>query len=180
MLEDIRVIALVRSGEADSFSDIIERYQPAIFRYIYRLTGNYETSRDLAQDTFVQAYQGILKTEIRTSFKAWLYRIATNNVLQLHRRKKILSFIPLREGMRPGVEGEVEERIPLVEKQMEVQETLSKLPPEQRVCLVLHYVEGFKYREIAAALGISEEAVRKRVARGSREFKRLFSSEEVR
>ena len=45
--------------------------------------------------------------------------------------------------------------------------------------MLLHFIEGFTYREIAATMGISEEAVRKRVARGSREFKRLYRSEEV-
>jgi len=59
-----------------------------------RLTGDSELSRDLAQDTFLQAYQGILKTDSELSFKAWLYRIATNNALQHFRRKKLIFFLP--------------------------------------------------------------------------------------
>lgn len=179
MLEDMQIIARVRKGDTESFSEIIERYQAPIFRYLYRLTGNYEAAQDLRQDTFMQAYKGISKNEIRVSFKAWLYKIATNNALQLRRRGRILSFLPLTGHFGTGITPEGSQSGPAVE-QMEIQDALGKLPEEQRICMVLHFVEGFKYWEIAETLKISEEAVRKRIARGSQEFKRLYSSEEVR
>jgi len=53
-LEEARVIALIRAGEADAFAEIIEHYQASIIRYLYRLTGDYEMAKDLAQDTFIQ------------------------------------------------------------------------------------------------------------------------------
>jgi RNA polymerase sigma-70 factor (ECF subfamily) len=56
-----------------------------------------------------------------------------------------------------------------------IEEALRHVPHEQRVCLVLHFVEGFKYREIAETLDISEDAVRKRVARGRRVFINHYS-----
>ena len=79
MLDDTQVIAQVRTGQTDAFGHIVERYQLPIVRYLTRLTGNIETARDLAQDTFLQAYKSILKTKSELSLKAWLYRIATNN-----------------------------------------------------------------------------------------------------
>lgn len=174
-MEEARVIALVRAGEADAFAEIIEHYQAAIIRYLYRLTGDYEMAKDLAQDTFIQAYKGILKTDAELSFKAWLYRIATNNAWQHRRRKKLLSFIPFisREhdipnaGNQAGGTGEA----------LEIHEAMLKIPEEQRTCLVLHFVEGFKYREIAETLDCSEEAVRKRVARGRKLFIGLYNRE---
>jgi len=174
-LEEARVIALVRAGEADAFAEIIEHYQASIIRYLFRLTGDYEMAKDLAQDTFIQAYKGILKTDAELSFRAWLYRIATNNALQLRRRKRLLSFIPFTSK---------EEDIPNVGNQIDypgetfaINEALLKIPEEQRTCLVLHFVEGFKYREIAETLGCSEEAVRKRVARGKKLFIGLYDRE---
>ena len=105
--------------------------------------------------------------------KAWLYKIATNNARQYHRRRLLLSFIPLTEGegsdaaAMTGSSGSMDEKIA-------IQETLLKVPKERRECLVLHFVEGLKYREIADIVGASEEAVRKRVARGSKEFRRAY------
>ncbi len=174
-MEEARVIALVRAGEADAFAEIIEHYQAPIIRYLYRLTGDYEMAKDLAQDTFIQAYKGILKTDAELSFKAWLYRIATNNALQHRRRKKLLSFIPFtsreQDTPNPGNQAECPGEV------LAINEALLKIPEEQRTCLVLHFVEGFKYREIAETLGCSDEAVRKRVARGRKLFIGLYNRE---
>jgi RNA polymerase sigma factor (sigma-70 family) len=179
-LEDSEIIAMVKNGNADSFAEIIERYQQPIFRYLYRLTGDHATSQDLRQDTFIQAYQGIFKTEIKVSFKSWLYRIATNNALQFHRRRRVLSFLPLKENTGTDIPGAGKDNFEQTGMQIDIKDTLDKIPRDQRVCMVLHFVEGFKYQEIAVTLGISEEAVRKRIFRGSQEFKRLYSSEGVR
>ena len=178
MLEDIEIIALVKSGNADAFTEIIERYKSPIFRYLYRLTNNYDIAQDIMQDTFIQAFQGLSKTEMKVSFKSWLYRIATNNVLMVWRRRKVLFFVPLKEELR-APESISEDQSASIGIQMDIQNILARIPEKQRVCMVLHFVEGFKYKEIAASLGVSEEAVRKRVTRGSQEFKRLYNSEEV-
>ena len=81
-------IEQIRNGNGDAFAGIVECYQSAIVRYLYRMTGDYEAAKDLAQDTFVSVYKNIPKTDTGLSFKAWLYRIATNNALQHIRRKK--------------------------------------------------------------------------------------------
>jgi RNA polymerase sigma-70 factor (ECF subfamily) len=174
-LEEARVIALVRAGEADAFAEIIEHYQASIIRYLYRMTGDYEMAKDLAQDTFIQAYKGILKTNAELSFKGWLYRIATNNALQHHRRKKLLSFIPFTTKEQDISDAANQSNCP--GERIAINEALSKVPKEQRTCLVLHFVEGFKYREIAETLGCSEEAVRKRVSRGKKLFIDLYERE---
>jgi len=172
-LDEVAVIALVQAGNPDAFAEIIDKYQIPIQRYLYRLTGDYELARDLAQDTFVQAYKGILKTKEDISFKAWLYRIATNNAWQHRRRKKLISFISFEDSSETGSLSGLTDN-DLTNDRMEIQEALIKVPEEQRACLVLHLVEGFKYREIAKTLGISEDAVRMRVARGKEAFQKFY------
>ena len=176
-MEEAQIIDMVRAGEVDAFAEIVEHYQSPIQRYLFRLTGDYQIAQDLAQDTFLQAYKGILKTKADLSLKAWLYRIATNNALQHHRRKRRLSFIPL-DGCKKSDIPTTENQASLVGEKMAIQETLSKVPEEQKACLVLHFVEGFKYKEIAETLGISEDAVRKRVARGKQKFRMLYQGGE--
>ena len=78
-LQKTQVLASVRSGDADAFTEIVEHYYLPLRSYIYHLTGDYETTQDLTQDTFIQAYKNILKTKTSLPLKAWLYRIATNN-----------------------------------------------------------------------------------------------------
>jgi RNA polymerase sigma-70 factor, ECF subfamily len=63
LLEDLKLIALIRDGNTEAFGQVIERYQLPIGKYLYRLTGEYETARDLTQDTFLQAYQSLRKNK---------------------------------------------------------------------------------------------------------------------
>ena len=86
-MEDTQLIAMVRNGNIDVFGQIIERYQLPIAKYLYRLTGEYETAKDLAQDTFIQAFQSLRMNKNEISLKAWLYGIATNKALEYRRRK---------------------------------------------------------------------------------------------
>lgn len=176
MQDEAQIINLVRAGDTDAFTGIVERYQGPIIRYLDRLTGEYEVALDLAQDTFVRAYQGILKTDTSLSLQAWLYKIATNLARQHHRRKKILTFIPFAHVEEPESSLSADDR---AEGNMAINEALLKVPEKQRACLVLHFVEGLKYREIAEALGISEDAVRKRVVRGCEQFRQAYRQQEV-
>jgi len=172
-LNEAQVVAQVRSGVTDAFTGIVEQYQVPIVRYLHRLTGDPEVAKDLAQDTFIKAYQGILKTQADISFKAWLYRIATNNARQFHRRRRLITFIPFLDTERSNAP-RVKDHSDRANERLVTGEALLKVPQDQRVCIVLHFVEGLKYREIAEIVGSSEEAVRKRVARGSKTFRQVY------
>jgi RNA polymerase sigma-70 factor (ECF subfamily) len=173
--DEVSLVSLVHSGDEDAFASILELYEIPVQRYLFRLTGDYELARDLTQDTFIQAYRYILKPDPAiSSLKAWLYGIAVNNARNHFRRRKIVSFIPFSGLKKP--EPAVRDGTDEMERSTAIESSLLGVSEEQRVCLVLHFVEGFKYREIAEILGITEEAVRKRVARGSREFRRLYSA----
>ncbi len=168
-MDEAQVIAQVRTGATDAFAEIVEHYQAPIVRYLSRMTGDRDVAEDLAQDTFVQAFKGIFKTRSDLHFKAWLYRIATNNALQYHRRRRLLSFVPFT-----GLESAEDSSLDSVPERITIQEALMAVPHRRRESLVLHFVEGLKYREIAEIVGASEEAVRKRVARGSKEFRAAY------
>ncbi len=175
-MEESLVIAQVRTGNAGAFAAIVEHYQPPIQRYLYRLTGDYELAKDLAQDTFIQAFRRIMITDSQLTVRAWLYGIATKCAQQSRRRARLLSFLPL-----DGRERDCSAAVTYTDRtdeNMAIGEALCRVPRDQRVCLVLHFVEGFKYREIGQILDISEEAVRKRVARGKREFRRHYTLKE--
>ncbi|MDD5093197.1 MAG: sigma-70 family RNA polymerase sigma factor [Dehalococcoidia bacterium] len=94
---------------------------------------------------------------------------------QYYRRKRRISFIPFSDYGRQDIPAKdsAPER---VEQQMAIEESLLQVPYDQRNCMVLHFVEGFKYAEIARIMGISEEAVRKRVARGSQRFRAAYGA----
>lgn len=174
MSSDREIAELVRNGHPGPFGELVERYQSSIGRYLFRLTGDYHTAQDLTQDTFIKAFEGIAATGPGLSFKAWLFRIATNNAYQFFRRKKLLAFVPFTDTRQKEMPSGAEEA-DCTENRVVVEGTLMKIAPERRTCMLLHFVEGLKYGEIGEILGITEEAARKRVSRGCEEFKKLYS-----
>ena len=183
-MDEAKILESIRCGDIGAFTTIIERYQLPLTGYLYRLTGNWETAKDLAQDTFIQAYKSIPNTYFRSSFKAWLYKVATNagkKFLQHNNHAVDISVEMIARGkIRAGAwnPGNVIE-------DMHIRETLLRVKKERRVSLLLHFWEGLTYREIAGIVGASEEAVRKRVSRGCREFREHYerrgeSEDEVR
>ena len=69
-MDEAWVINQVRTGKTDVFSETVEKYQAAIFRHVLRMTTDREVAHDLTQDTFLKAYQSILKTDSELSLKA--------------------------------------------------------------------------------------------------------------
>ncbi len=129
---------------------------------------------DLAQDTFVQVYKEIAKTSEDLSLDAWIYRIATNYGLRYLNRKRLKQFVRLesRENFDEslavaGPEDQTEIRIL-------VQQALNTLKPKDAALLQLHYGNGFTYEEIGQIVGMSSEAVRKRVARSVEKFRAVY------
>lgn len=172
-MEGPDILRRIRAGDTEAFAAIVQRFQSQIVGYLFRLTGDRELARDLAQDTFIQAYKALATTTPDLPFKAWLYRIATNNALQYNRRRTILSFVPLDDNLKLNAGVDTVQR---ATEALAVHEALLKIPEKLRVCMVLHFVDGFKHREIARMLGISEDAVRMRVARGCGQFRKLYST----
>lgn len=175
-MDESSVVTDLRAGKTGAFGDIVDHYQLQIIRYLYRLTGELELAKDLTQDTFVQAFKSIPKTDPNSPFqlKPWLFRVATNKAMQYYRRQKIIRFIPFQHHRDVEMSDNRDPSDEIIER-LTIEDTLCRVAVQQRTCLVLHFVEGFKYREIAQTLGISEDAVRMRVMRGQQAFRKIYT-----
>jgi len=178
MGEDAIVAAAAREGSVSAFDAIVRMYHTRIARYLYRLVGEQEVALDLAQDTFLEAYRGISRLRSDLALSSWLYRIATNHAMGYRRRQRLISWLPLlgwaeaspEQACSPGADDGVGER-------EQVQRALLALPRDRAACLLLHVREGFSYDEVAAILGISSEATRKRITRAKEQFKAAYDGQ---
>ncbi|MGH2449780.1 MAG: RNA polymerase sigma factor [Candidatus Limnocylindria bacterium] len=134
--------------------------------FLSKLTGDREVASELMQETFVRAIRGGERTDIRSA-RAWLFRIAANLARDHHRRRRLLRFVPF-SGREPDPSSLHDPDAELVHR------ALRALPAAQSTTLLLHYDSGFSRREIAQMEGISEEAVKSRLARGRESFVRAF------
>jgi RNA polymerase sigma-70 factor (ECF subfamily) len=154
------------TGEALDWRYAYERFGPELSAFVYRLTANEEVAQDLVQDTFVRAIrrQGTLADQ--GALRAWLYRIAANIVIDWRRRRALLSFVPfLGSEQAPERSSDT----PAL-----VRQALRSIPAAQAVALVLSYHEGFSRSEVATMLGVPEETVKTRIARGRKSFEASY------
>jgi RNA polymerase sigma-70 factor (ECF subfamily) len=170
-----------------------------VFHVIYGLTGDWQESQDLTQDTFLQALRAIeaARQASGANFhaKAWLMQIAANRARMSLRRRRLVCVVPfaaLRKeeqdehdelvGERPspvqpagyGMDGAVQDPADLVAERDMVGRIIAQLPETLRLCLVLSVVGGLPSHEIARALHLSEAAVRQRLSRARRLFQQLY------
>lgn len=166
------LIALARSGDARAFEELARAEEGALYRHAARMLGGGPDAEDVVQDAFVSAWRSIGAFE-GTSFRAWLFRIASNRAIDLLRARRRRGELPLE----PPDDQEVEWAEPAdpgldlaeVASQREalaiVEEALRSLPAEQRAALLLRDVEGFAYEEIAAITSTHVGTVKSRIHR---------------
>jgi RNA polymerase sigma-70 factor (ECF subfamily) len=188
---------------AQAVEALIHDYSRLVFQVIYGLTGEWQESQDLTQDTFLQALRAIEAAQQASGAhfhaKAWLMQIAVNMVRMQRRRRKLMSFVSFsclheewqeeheRElvGERPapvqpagyGMGNAEHDPAEIVAERDVVQRTMAQLPQTLRLCLLLSIVGGLSAREIARLLDLHEAAVRQRLARARKLFQRLYLQE---
>ena len=144
-----------------TFSDLLERHEREIFAYALRLTGDRDDADDVYQETFLAAFRGWPPPR-RGQERAWLYRIATNKVIDRTRKARRLvrmSDLRLAAPDRDGV------------SMADLAAAVKVLPEGQRAAFVLRKVEDMDYSDIARILECSEEAARSRVAEALKKVK---------
>jgi RNA polymerase sigma factor (sigma-70 family) len=172
VMERPQTMDLLRGGDGKAWEDLVLEYQHPLSRYLYNMVRDEELARDLTQDTFLEAYQTISRTQGEVKLKSWLYRIATNNAIDALRRRKLVSWLPwTAETPVPKDPRNVEEDI---SRRESVRDALSKLPEKYRAILLLHDYQGFKCYEIGEMLNISLDAAKKRLARGREMFRDVY------
>ena len=143
--------------EISTFGELLERHEREIFAYALRLTGDRDDADDVYQETFLAAFRGWPPPR-RGQERAWLYKIATNKVIDRARKAKRLVRLSDVKDLRlaaPERDG-----VSLAD----LGAAVKVLPAGQRAAFVLRKVEGLEYADVARVLDCSEEAARSRVA----------------
>lgn len=169
--DEAALLAGLRRRDRLACTCLLKRYAPALYRLALRLTGDADEAEDVLQDAFIRACDNVTEFESRSSLGTWLHRIVLNTALMRLRRRR-----PERMSLAPdGGEGSVPEQ--LVDRSEPSQVALSgelrnyvehallTLPDALRAAFVLRDLEGLSTCEAAAALGISETALKVRLHR---------------
>ena len=176
---DHRLLEATLAGDEAAFAELVRRYRNQITNYVFRMTNDYETAVDLAQETFLRVFRAAERYQTTYAFSTYIYRIATNLAISELRRRKRRRLVSLTGffGGREGGEAEAAELDPadacplqdatLVdgERREAVARAIATLPEKYRAPLVLRDVEGKSYEDIAGILEMSEGTVKSRISR---------------
>jgi len=171
---DWETVQQVQAGDFAAFDRLILKYRSRVLAIIYNLTANREDAADLAQDTFIKAFQSIQRFQGQSSFFTWLYRIAVNSTLSHLRKNRMRSFFSLerisadepvaREIVAALTEKAGAERDAYVrELQDKLNEAMQKLSIKHRTVVTLFEIDGLSHEEIAEITGSSVGTVRSRL-----------------
>ena len=146
------------------FTVLYERYFNDMFRFLLRRAGNRDLASDLTQETFLKAMLALPKYQQRgLPFRAWLYRIALNE-LRMHWRKKKEVLIDLSFAHVKGLSEEMDLRLEEDDMQR-LARALSNLDEARAQLIQLRYMDGLSFLEVGQVLGIGEDAAKMRTHR---------------
>jgi RNA polymerase sigma-70 factor (ECF subfamily) len=149
-----------QTGDADAFTEIIERYQKRLRYYLCKMLGESHAAEDIFQDVWIDVFRAIPRLVDAGAFRAWLYRIARDRAIrELRRRRPTPSPVETFN----LVESESKSEIVMLEDTEQFHAALDHLSHEHREALVLLFVEDMTYQEIADATGLQIGTVRSRI-----------------
>ena len=181
MDDDRLLVAAAAEGEVAAFETLVRRHQTRLVGYLRGLTNSDADAEDLAQEAFLRAYRSLKGFRGTSSFRTWLYQIATNvfrTWLEKKRSHAGLSAVSL-DAPAPGTEapmdpaGETNPEGRHVDRDA-IDRALAQLPADQREAVLLRDVEGFDYREIAEQLDVPLGTVESRIFRGRERLRELL------
>lgn len=166
---DAELIQLCGQGDQSAYGQIVERYQSLVCSVAYNRCGDLALSEDLAQEAFILGWQKLVDLKDVSKFKAWICTIVRNLASRSSQRSRHKTTRAADLDAVPDIASKMEspvERAVSAEEEKLVWQALSDVPENYREPLILFYREGQSVARVAAALDLSEDAVKQRLSRG--------------
>lgn len=159
------------------FLDAYEAHADAIFRHCYFRVHDREEAQDLMQETFTRTWDYLAEGKTVDNIRAFLYRIATNLIIDRSRKKSSHSLDELTEGGLQIADPQAHHQVATTVDVHQALKILDQLPDEQRILVTMRYVEDMRPKDIARILGLSENVVSVRLHRALKTLQQLYHYE---
>ena len=148
------------NGDSNAFGRLYDMHVDRVYKHIYYRIGNITDTEDLTQEVFIKAWQAIKRYKKTASpFVAWLIKISHNLVVDFYRSNKERTYLD-SDVMVSGADTNPEHIAEIQFNQREMHRAILELPGDQQQVVLMRFIEGFSYPEIASSIGKSEGAVR--------------------
>lgn len=177
-----QVTSGLQAGEdtGELLSELIRAYSTDLYNLAFSYVHNVQQAEDLTQETFIRAYRNLDRFHGRSSYKTWLYSIASNccrDYLRAQKVRRLFLLSKAGEPLQTAVSAE-SEAIAQVEGDA-IWSVVMKLPLHYREIIILHYKEDLSLAQISEILSVSEQTLRTRVFRAREKLKKLMQEEGI-
>ena len=168
---DEYLASAARAGDSKAFARLAGRWQPKLLAHAWRLSGDAELARDIAQDAWADIMKALPRLDDAAAFPSWAYRIVTRRAADTIRRAQ------RRRTLNNAVAAETESAIEApdgIENSADAQtlrKAINALPNDQRATVALFYMQDLSVAEIAAALGVPAGTVKTRLMHARRKLR---------
>jgi RNA polymerase sigma-70 factor, ECF subfamily len=170
------IIEDCKQGDRAAFHLLFEAYKDKVYSIALHYSNDEAMARDVTQQVFLKLFTSISQFRKDSEFATWLYRIVANTCIDEHRkRKRFVPFSPEIEVKNMSAKGSQEESYHRREVADSVRGAIAELSPKLRLPILLKYIEGLSYDEIAETLGCSIGTVSSRLNRGHKMLARKLS-----
>ena len=174
-ITDQHCIERTLQGETQAFGTLVERYQDFVFTIVYRMVKVREEAEEVAQDSFVKAFESLSSFRGEAKFSSWLYSIAYRKALDSIRKNKKYRASELIEDITEGdsvFNENALQSLESAERSKTIQDCILKLPEQEAAIVTLYYFDEQSVKEIAAITELSEDNIKIKLYRSR---KKLFS-----
>ncbi|MFQ6038343.1 MAG: RNA polymerase sigma factor [Candidatus Aminicenantales bacterium] len=183
MEEDRRLVERTLQGDEKAFEMLIRKYQQPLWNYIGRMVQDRELALDLTQDILIKTYVSLSSYQPQYRFRTWLFKIASNHIIDHWRKKKIKALSsdrsPWEADDTPSFqvssgEAPVGTQYEIAELKRQIEQALERVPVQLRELFLWRHVNGLSYQEIAEIKGLPVGTVKNRVFQGKELLRRLL------
>lgn len=171
---DDYLAAAARAGDGPAFNALAQRWQGKLIRHAWRLTGDAEAARDIAQEAWAAIARGIKRLDDSAAFPAFAFRIVTRRAADHIRSRRKSRALEAAVAAEPVATLELSDASA---SRRALQTALAALPPDQRAAIALFYLEDLSVAEIAAALDVPAGTIKTRLMAARDKLKAAFGVE---
>lgn len=177
---DQELILQLQAGRLDALGTLYDRHRYMVYRTALAISGEPEAAADLLQDVFLRLYRFAERIDDTRPLEPWLYRVTTNLAYTwVKRRHRWLSPLEdIAEWLAGSKKQTPQYASEMYEESQQIQQAVSNLPIQQRIVIVLYYVNDLSLQEIAEILEIPEGTVKSRLHYGRQALKKTLGLQE--
>ena len=169
--DERELVERCRGGDEQAFRELVDRYKGRVFALIGRTVADRSRVEDIAQDVFLRVYRGLPYFRGEARLSTWIYRIVVNACLQSGGPTAAVEPI---DDHAPAT---IDRQFSDVELRDRLEKAIARLPPNYRLLVAAHYLDGIRYEDLAEAMNMPLGTVKTNLHRAKRQLRRLLETD---